>query len=137
MRGIEFERSSTYAVVIAHGIPIPNGSDDIQWTLSRYVNGFVPSWIKVSIDYPGFGQAFLILVSEDNVWITIAPNITSLEIFRLHDFDSEHISIHLLLPLGDRRRMALNYSCAGINVDFVLNLIKLNSCEIDVVELDE
>jgi hypothetical protein len=123
--------------MIPHSIPIPDGGNDVQWILSRDIDCLIPSRVQISIDYSGLCQAFLILISEHYIGITVPANITSLEIFCLHNLDGEYIGIYFLLPLSERRCVALDHSCTGVDVDFLLDLIKLNGSKVDIVELDQ
>lgn len=135
MRWVQLERSSANAVVVTHGVPIPDRSDYVQWALRRDIYRLIPPRVQVAIYDPCLGQAFLILVTEHDIGVAVTANIASLEIFRLNYFDSEDIVIDLLLALSDRGCMALNDSGARIHVDLVLQFVKLGSGKVDVVEL--
>lgn len=137
MRWVQLERSPANTVVVSHGVPVPDSSDDIQWALRCDIYRLIPPWVQVAVNDPCLGQAFLILVTEHNVRIAVTANIASFEILCLDDLDSKDVVVNLLLALGDRRCMPLNDSCTRIHIDLVLQFVKLGSGKVDVVKLHE
>ena len=123
--------------MVTHGVPVPDCSDDVQWTLGRNIHGLIPPWIQVAVNDPRLCQAFLILVTKHDVGVAVTANIASLEIFCLDYLDSKDVVIDLLLALSDRWCMALNDSSARIHIDLVLQFVKLRSCKVDIVQLYE
>lgn len=123
--------------MVAHGVPVPNCSDDVQWALRRNIHRLIPSWVQVAIYDPRLGQAFLILVTEHDIRIAVTANVASFEIFCLDYFYGEDVIINLLLALSDRGCMALNDSGACIHIDLVFQFVELGSGKVDIVELHE
>lgn len=137
MRWVQLERSPANTVVVTHSVPVPDRSDDVQWALRCDIHCLIPPRVQVAIYDPCLGQAFLILVTEHDIGIAVTANIASLEIFCLDYFDSEDVVIDLLLALSDWRCVALNDSSTRIHIDLVLQLVKLGSGKVNVVELQE
>ena len=127
MNRVQFNRGSTNIIMVPHRIPIPNGCDDIKWSLGGDVDGIVPSRVEIIIDDSRFRNTFLIFIRQNNVRIASSIHITRLQVFGLHNFNCEDIGRGLadLLELGSA--MLRNHLRTPVNIDFMFQPIEL--CE--------
>ena len=123
--------------MISYSIPIPDSGYHIQGTLSGNVDGLVPPRVEVSVDDPSLSKSLLIFVSENHIWVTVAPNIASFQIFSFHDFDCKDVVCDFPLPLSNGGCMLLNYLSASVDVHLMLELVKLLCRKVDIVQLNE
>lgn len=136
MRGVQLERCSSNAVMIAESVPIPDSRDDVEWPIGRDIDRLVPSRIEVTVDNSSLRKTLLILIAKDDIRVAQAVHVAGFEILRLDDLNGED-EVVVANALGWRRRVLLNYLSACVNSDLTFQLVELLHSIFDVVEFDE
>lgn len=137
MSRIKLQCRAPNIIMIANGVPVPNSCDDVERTGCHDIHCVVPSGIEVVVDYARFGYTLLVLIGEYDVGVTKPVHVASFQIFRLDDFDREHVTCGALGSFGDGWGMLREDFGAAININILLQLVELLDRIFDVVELDK
>lgn len=136
MHWIQFHRRPSDIVMVAKCVVVPYRSDQVDRPLNSNVEGLIPARVEIAMDNAGLVEAFLILVTKDDVGVTKPVRVASFEIFGLHDLDCEGV-LGRFLGLLPRTIDSVDDGSAAIWIHLALELIELLHCVLDVVKFDK
>lgn len=105
--------------MVTQSIPIPYRSDEVQGTLGRDINSFIPSRVQTAIYNACLSQPLLVLVSKYDIRIAQAVDVASFQILRLDNFDREDETLRTTNPPSYRRLVTCNNICTCVDINLV------------------
>ena len=134
---IQLDRGATDAVMVAQRIPVPYSGNHVQRSLRRDIERLLPPRVQVAVDDASLAETFLILIPQYHVRVAEAVDVAGLEVLPFDDLDGEDKGVGLSLTSVDRGTSVFDDLGQCIDVDALLQVIKLMSRPFNVVELDE
>lgn len=122
--------------MVTERVPVPDRGDDVEGSVGSDIYRLVPPWVEIGIDDARLCKPFLIFIAEYDIWITETVDVAGLQIFRFDDLDGKDIVVVTEALLWRWCMLADDFGTC-IDIDFLFELVQLQHCVFNVIQLDQ